>query len=201
MYLLTDLIRRFQKKELQREVYYRDFLKEEDANQLWDLVNDLVSKLETNLAILAVGSSVFPKYHWEGMQKLNKKFPDIKAPETYRDIDLLLIPKDEYSLVEFEEKVKQSLTELSLPFKADNDTTEGVSYCPALAISKDGKEKSIICPYVNYDYGKHSIKTNLPNHTQLDLILGRDDLVNLTAEQKIAQERKNRNSFSILYRN
>jgi hypothetical protein len=186
--------------EVSADKYYSEFIKSTDADNLRYFVKEFGSSLSIPSAILAVGSSTFPKSYWKERQKLNKKDPDLKAAESYQDLDLVLVPVANVELVDLEQAVKQELTNKGFEFKAHETTTSGVSYCNAIAFDKDNRARNVICPFLNLDYGLHSISTNLKNGTKLDLILGRDDLLFSTADEKIAEERRDNNAFSLLFR-
>ncbi len=151
-------------------------------------------------AILAVGSSTFPKEHWNHRRKLNKRNQGLNAPETYRDIDLLIVPERVVKLQELKAAVQQMLDSSGYKWQSHEITSGGISYCKSHSIGEDGRVTEGISPWANIDYGLHSVSTNLRNGRKLDLIVGRDDLIEVTAQQKIERERENNNAFSSLYR-
>ena len=186
--------------EVESERFYSEFLNQEDAQNLRPFVLDFGGRLSVPSAILAVGSSVFPSSHWKYRRKLNVNNPDLNASETYNDIDLLIVPEEVVALNQLESAVQKALTQMNFPSKAHETTTSGVVYCDAYACGEDGKSERIVSPFLHLDYGLHSIETNLKNGTKLDLILGRDDLLEKTASQKIAEEKNGKYTFSLLYR-
>lgn len=185
------------KYELSADEYFQLNLKPEDAGHLSDFISEFRFRMDIPTTILAVGSSTFPLYHWEEIKKLNKTNPNLDASETYRDIDLLIVPEDEVKLKTLESNIQETLKQMRHEFKAYNTTTNGVSYIPACLIENDKSMKRLVS-YVHLDYSMHSITTNLKNGTKLDLILGREDLIKKTAKQKIHEERMNNYPFSIL---
>ena len=46
-------------------------------------------------AIIAVGSSTYSEKYWEEIKELNGKYPSLKASEVPRDIDLLVVPRQQ----------------------------------------------------------------------------------------------------------
>ena len=186
--------------EVESERFYSEFLNKEDAQNLKSFVADFTNRLSISSAILAVGSSVFPDTFWDYQKKVNINNFDLNASEIYNDIDLLVVPKMISKLNALEKSVQDALSSLGFQWESHETTTSGVSYLNGYSISEDGESKKIICPFVNFDYGLHSISTHLKNGTKLDLILGRDDLLEKTATQKIAEERKGKYAFSLLYK-
>ena len=178
--------------EVESERFYSEFLNQEDAQHLRPFVSDFGGKLSVPSAILAVGSSVFPQEYFESRRKINQQDPAAEADETYRDIDLLVVPEAVVKLADLEKSVQTALDSLGFKWKPHETTTSGVSYHE----QSDGT----YCPFLHLDYGLHSVETNLKNGTKLDLILGRDDLLETTASQKIAEERNGKYAFSLLYR-
>lgn len=85
--------------ELDRNTYFNSFLREEDKTPFEKFTSNLHNSLDCDgldCVILAVGSSTFPKEHWEKRKKLNLLYRseyDSKLSEEYRDIDIKLIPK------------------------------------------------------------------------------------------------------------
>lgn len=189
------------KYEVETDRYYNEFLNAKDAQELRPFVQELGGRITTPSAILAVGSSLYPESFWKERRKLNKKDPTLDAAEAYSDIDLVIIPeKANVHLKQLEQSVKQALEKMNFKFEAHDSTLDGVSYANAMAFGDDGKCERIIAPWQNVVYGLHSLQTNLKNGTKLDLILGRDDLLKQTATEKIAEERKEKYAFSLLYR-
>lgn len=189
------------KYEVETDVYYSKFLKAQDAQELRPFVQELGNRITTPSAILAVGSSLYTEPFWKERRRLNKKDPTLDAAEAYSDIDLVIIPeKANVHLAQLEQSVQEALEKMNFKFTAHDSTLDGVSYCKALACGDDGKRERIIGQWQHGIYGLHSIQTNLRNGTKVDLILGRDDLLKQTATKKIAEERREKYAFSVLYR-
>lgn len=177
--------------EVEPEKFYSEFLNQKDAQDLRSFVSDFSSKLSIPSAIIAVGSSVFPHEYFDNIKKINQEDPNIKINESYRDIDLLIVPKEIVKLNDLEKSVQETLFYLGLKNKPHEITLLGSNY---------GKQSDgTYAPFLNVDYGLHSIETYLKNGTKLDLILGRDDLLKQTAHKKIKKERNRKNPFSLLY--
>jgi hypothetical protein len=185
--------------EVDSERYYSTFLKQDDARLLRRFVTDIGDRISIPSAILAVGSSVFPLSHWKGRKKLNLEVPGLDAAESYQDIDLLVVPHTIVPLQSLELALKKTLSRMSYTNTAHNPTTAGVAYCNAQVCGADGIWKKTIAPYLHLDYGLHSLETKLTNGTKVDLILGREDLLDMSASKKIAEERKQGCAFSVLY--
>ena len=199
MKLIETIISKFKPSyEVKPERFYSDFLNQEDAQNLRPFVSDFGDRLSIPSTILAVGSSVFPSSHWEYRKKLNANDPDLDASEKYDDIDLLVVPKEIVTLDQLESTVQDTLSQMGFLFKSHETTVSGVSYCDAYTWENE-KSKKIIASFVHLDYGLHSIETRLGNGTKLDLILGRDDLLEKTASEKITEERNKGRAFSLLY--
>jgi hypothetical protein len=202
MGLIDFIQRRFSPSyEIQKDTYYSDFLKKDDAENLKVFVYEFNKRMKIPSAIIAVGSSTFPKENWETMKELNAKNPGLDASETYRDIDLLIVPTKITRLNDLDSEVEKTLMEMELKYKGYELTTGGVTYCNGGTWDEKGKHEKIVVPFLQIDYGLHSISTNLKNGTKLDLILGRDDLLKITAKKKIAQERWKKYAFSLLQSN
>lgn len=178
--------------EIESERFYSEFLKQEDAQNLRPFVSDFGDRLSVPSAILVVGSSVFPKEYFDSLIKINLEDQTAKIYESYRDIDLLIVPEAVAKLSDLEKSVQTALDSLGFKWKLYEETTLSVSY--------NKQSDGTYSPFTHFDYGLHSLETNLKNGTKLDLILGRDDLLEKTASQKIAEERKEKNNFSLLYR-
>lgn len=186
--------------EVEPERYYREFLRRDDAQHLRAFVTDLGVRLSVPSAILAVGSSVFPNSHWEYRGDLNRKNSDLGALESYQDIDLLIVPEEVAKLTQLETAVQKALAQMGYPVQTHGTTIMGVIYVDAFTGNyKEGLRKRI-SPFCRVGYGIHSVSTDLRNSTKLDLILGRDDLLEQTAAQKIAKEREEGYAFSLLYK-
>ncbi|MFW6233374.1 MAG: hypothetical protein ACOC3Z_01790, partial [Nanoarchaeota archaeon] len=97
-------------------------------------------------------------------------------------------------------KIEDTLSKMGLLYKNHLNTANGVGYCNAYSVEKNGKYKKIIASFLREDLGMHSITTQLHNGTKLDLIIGRDELLEQTASQKIVEERLKKYAFSLLYR-
>ena len=178
--------------EVESERFYSEFLNQEDAQNLRPFVSDFGGRLSVPSAILAVGSSVFPQEYFESIRKINQEDPTAEVDETYRDIDLLVVPEAVVKLTDLEKSVQTALDSLGFEWEPHKTTTSGVSYYK--------QSNGTYGPFLHLDYGLHSVETNLKNGTKLDLILGRDDLLEKTASQKIAEDRKGKYAFSLLYR-
>ncbi|MCK5149428.1 hypothetical protein KAJ87_00690 [Candidatus Pacearchaeota archaeon] len=178
--------------EVKSERFYSKFLNEEDAQNLRPFVVNFGNRLIIPSAILAVGSSVFPSQYFDSRKKINQKDPTAEVDESYGDIDLLIVPESVSKLTDLEKSVQDALTSLGFQGKLHEITSSGVSY--------HKQNDRTYCPFLHLDYGLHSIETNLKNGTKLDLILGRDDLLEQTASQKIAKDRNGKYAFSLLYR-
>ena len=180
--------------------YYLDFLKESDSVSLWDFVYSFSDKMGiTSSAVIAVGSSTFPKSFWRQRRRANKK-EGFDAPESYRDIDLLVLPEEREKFSEFEKSVTKSLESIGLEFERKEDTLDGVSYNRGLAIDSEGNRENVMSSWVNVDYGRHSVSTRMENGTKIDLIIGRPDIEFMTASEKIKEDLANNESFSVLSR-
>jgi len=146
-------------------------------------------RLSVPCAILAVGSSVFSdEYDKEMTRRMIHE-----AVRPYGDIDLLVVPeKVLVTLNDLENSVQDALDSLGFKWEGHKVTTCGVSY--------HTKYNGTHIPFLNIDYGRHSISTALKNGRKIDLILGRDDLLEEIATHKIAEERRENLPFSLLYR-
>jgi hypothetical protein len=170
--------------EIGSEDFYLNFLSQDDAQELRPFVSGLGDRLSVHSAILAVGSSVFPKIYWIESRIKNIYRPKSdKIPIGYKDIDLLIIPEEKVLLSKLEDSVSNALNDVGMSFELKNKTIMGQKY-----------------DYVPCEYGLHSIQTKLNNGTKLDLILGRADLLEQTASQKIAEEKNEKCAFSVLYK-
>jgi len=172
-----------QKYEVEPERFYSEFLKPVDAQSLRPFVLNLGGRLSVPSAILAVGSSVFPREYWDEMKREKERNPDAEVDISYGDIDLLVVPESITRLTTLERSVQDVLDSLILRWEAHENTLGGHTN-----------------KYLILDYGLHSVSTLLGSGTELDLILGRDDLLKTTAKKKIAKERKFNTAFSLLYR-
>ncbi|HLP80023.1 MAG TPA: hypothetical protein VK158_05275 [Acidobacteriota bacterium] len=189
-------------RELSAQEYYKSRLLPDDALALSDFTKYLGDSLISYLlpsAIIAVGSSTYDDAHWQRRKKLNLKDPSLKAAETYSDLDIVVCPIQSMELDTLCDVVSQILMDAKMPFKKHEDSTAGVSYCNATAISDDGKSESILSPFAHFDYGRHSLTTRLPHGRSLDILLGHEDEPLLSADDKIAVERKNNYAFSLIY--
>jgi len=186
--------------EVPIDSYYSQHLKSEDVKHLRPFVKKLGDSLSIPSAILAVGSSTFPREHWNYVESLNRENPGLQAAMTYKDIDLLVIPEEITRLAELESSVQEALDSLGYKWYFHEITKFGADYRSGGIIRPGEKNKSSIVEYIQWDYSLHSVSTNLKNGVGLDLILGRDDLLEQTAEQKIADEREQSLAFSLLYR-
>ncbi len=185
--------------ELSSEKYYDEQLNSKDSRLLRNFVNKLGKSMKIPSAILAVGSSTFPEQHWEDYERLNQKH-NLQLDLFYRDIDLFLVPHSQVSLSEYETSISETLEKLGTKYESKKSAIMGVSLREGWSVNQEtGETEKIIGTWSNIDYGLHSITTELPNGTNIDLIIGREDLLQKTAEMKIAEERKYKNPFSLLY--
>ena len=180
--------------EIEADLFYKGFLKDEDAQNLMPFLKDFGNELPIPSAILAVGSSTYPRSFWENRRQINREDSCAEALESYADIDLLVVPEGRVflNIDTLEDRVQDTLILLGFKSEAHETTTTGVSYHKQL--------NGTYSPFLHIGYGLHSVSTNLKNGTKVDLILGREDLLNKTASQKIAEERKGNYPFSLLYR-
>jgi len=185
--------------EIEPETYYKEFLTEKDSSCLKSFVEEFGKRLNIPSAILAVGSTTFPKNYWDDTKKLNLEDPTLNAHKTYRDIDLLIVPEEGTNLKKIESDIRRTLKQMKYKFKEDNMTFSR-RLCDGCSIGEDGKANKTIVPWLDIDYSSHSIETKLGSGTKLELIFGRDDILLKTASEKIAEERKENYAFSLLYR-
>lgn len=180
--------------ELSKDDYYHKFLDGEDATALKEFIEYFTQKSE-DFTILAVGSSTFPKSHWKNRKKMNKinikKDLRLSVPTTYEDIDLLIIPQAPMQVKPLKSSVEDILTDMHYKYIPSESTNLGTKYCKTT--------EGLFAPVFDTAYGMHSIMTWLNGGRQLDLILGREDLMCITAQEKIDFERKHNHSFVILY--
>ncbi len=189
------------KLEIEADRYYREFLKKDDAAYLGSFVRGFGRTCTIPLAILAVGSSTFPKSHWEDNASLKNRYTDVNIPTTYKDINLILVPeREEITFFALETCAQEALVGLGMPFDAKQNTPMVVKGCHATECGEDEVPIETVAPFLYVGHGIHSLSTGLHNGTKLDLILGRKADQNMIAEQKIAQERRDRCTFSVLYR-
>jgi hypothetical protein len=180
-----------QKKELNPETYYSEFLEKTDAENLKPFVFMIGEEISIPCAILAVGSSVMPKSNWDYVRKIKKKDKTFNVKENYRDIDLLVVPKEITKLSTLEDSIQDVLSSNNYSYHLITTTPCGSSYYR----KPDGKYSE----FLRKDYGLHTIETKLKNNTEIDLILGREKYFYQTAQQKIQEERERKFPFSILY--
>ncbi len=181
--------------ELSSEDYYSKFLTEKDSTHLRDFVERFGAMLAEELpsAIVAVGSSTFPKYYWGNQMKTNlrnfKRVSSVrefdKSPDVYGDIDLLVVPEESTNFgFLVEDLITDRLKRMDFDYKTKSFPT---------GYHDDTSRWSHV------DYPSKSIETRLPNGTKLDLIHDRRDLT-ISAEFKIEDERGRMNAFSVLRR-
>jgi len=192
-------LKRKPRYELSSQDYFSNYLTQTDSQFLQQFIRQFTGQLKTNIGLLAVGSSTFPQFHWEGRRELNKSDSTLEASESYRDIDLLVVPIQVTPLDTLKEDITTALTELGYESKQHQSTLMGVRYVEASFGSDDGSWRKGISPFMDIGYGIHSISTTLSNDRSLDLILGREDLKNVTFAEQVKQERKHNSAFSIVH--
>lgn len=199
---LLQLVKSILRKssEIRDSDYLSNYLKADDAKNLPPFVKTLGDSMKIPSAIIAVGSSTYPKKYWDNLREYNLADPKLGAAQSYHDIDLLVVPENITSRVSLENNVRNALSSHGYKFDFYKDSVAGVSYCSALSGNSNGTWFKCIAPYLNIDNGMHSITTNLTNGTKVDLIIGREDLLKVTATEKINFERNKGYPFSILYR-
>lgn len=180
------------KEEISKEKYFTKCLNKSDAMHLQLFLGYFALKLEEEVTILAVGNSTFSKRYWNKMRKMKKKDPmsDI-IPESYHDIDLLVLPKHEMERNTLEECVKKALTDWELRYDIFKRTISNKEF-----FEKSDGSYTFLC---DYKIGNKLISTKLPNGRELDLILGSDYTIK-SAKEKIIEERKNKKPFCIIYK-
>lgn len=187
------------KHEVKAEDFYKYHLRYNDAEYLKQFISQFTSELEPKVAILAVGSSTFPLYHWVDLAKLNAEHRYLKLNLSYNDIDMLVIPQKRISKEKFRDNVHNSITKLKMPFKPHPTTIMGYRIFNSYGIPMDGgKTQKSLATWVEIGYGIYSVSTSLKNGSRLDIILGRDtDKKSL--DEKLSFEIRNNNAFSLLY--
>lgn len=179
--------------EVPKEIYYSRHLKPEDEVTFQKFIKDFTSKLKLDVAILAVGSSTYPIEYWGERRKLGEESPESGIPTSYEDIDLVIVPQSVIERGTLELAVNKVLSSLKLEKKLKEITVAGTSW--------HKQDDGTYCSFVHFDYGNHSISTKLPNGREVDLIIGRHDLIEKTAGVKLSEERKGNYAFSLLYPN
>lgn len=178
--------------EISKEKYFTKYLSQGDAMHLQLFLGYFASRLEREVEILAVGNSTFSKEFWNKMKKIKKKNPKSEIiPDSYQDIDLLVLPKYGMDREILEKDVKKALTDWELRYDIFKRSVSSKDFFERI----DGSYTFL----VNYDVGNRIISTKLPNNTELDLILGKDNYLK-SAKEKIKEERKNKNPFCIIYK-
>lgn len=139
-----------------RATYLDERVRRADRNELIDVAFPLHQRLlerNFNIAILAVGSSVFDAYHWEvreGRSALGRLFGR-RGRRQYADIDLRLIPDINYNWVERQRDLRAAVQDiLSERYVMENHTSAAGSPTK----------------------GPFSLRTHLSSGTQLDLLIG-----------------------------
>lgn len=178
------------KYEVNKENYYSLHLRKDDSKELQEFIPLFTKQLKIPSTILAVGSSTFPLYYWKDQKKKNLKIAIKVFPESYDDIDLLLLPNNQFVLKDYKNHVIKALASMKYQFESKDLTIMGRSYHKHL----DGS----YAPFAHFSYGKHSLTTHLKNNTSLDLIIGSDEILP-PASEKISLERKSNCAFSLLY--
>ncbi len=178
------------KKEIKKEKYFTSYLNASDANHLQLFLGNFLYKLKTEVEILAVGSSTFPKSHWKKIEKINKKDPTVKIPETYKGIDLLILPEDKIEHKRFEESIVNSLNYWGLNLFNLREIVSEMEWYEKI----DGRHISLI----TYDKESRGFSISLPNKTGLNIIFGKEGYFK-TASEKIREERKKKHPFSLIY--
>ena len=111
---------------------------------------------------------------------------------------MLVLPEEPLALPELETLTKFTLDKMGYQHELHEVTPSGVNYVTAYAVNTNGSSEKRIAPFLNLDYGLHSLTTHLSSGTSLDLILGREDLREVAAKDRIAEERKYKNAFCVL---
>ncbi len=177
--------------EISKEKYFTKYLNQNDAMHLQLFLGYFASRLEEDVTILAVGNSTHSKNYWNKMKKRKEKDSTSKIlPDSYQDIDLLILPEEEIKRDILEEKVKKALNDWELTHNTFKRTVSKKNFFEMT----DGTYHVLI----DYNIGNRLISTKLPNNRELDLILGSDSILK-SAKEKIKEERKNKNPFCIIY--
>ena len=153
-----------------KEYYSR--LNAEDAALLEPFVQSLGLGLEMRSAILAVGSSTFPREY----------------KKSYNDLDLLIIPHDVTLIDDQNHHVRRYFIDKQIAFTSKNGNQNSIP-----------KKNPYLDIDHHPGYGQMSLTTRLSNGRMVDMIFAREVENGLTASQKIDKERRFRNPFSILY--
>jgi len=178
--------------EISKEKYFTRYLNPSDAMHLQLFLGYFASILEEDITVLAVGNSTFSKKYWRDMKKKREKNPKSGIlPESYQDIDLLILPEQEIKRDVLEEKVKGALDNWELTHTTFKKTVSKKDFFEMA----DGTYHVL----VDYNVGNKLISTKLPNNRALDLILGTEDILK-SAKEKIKEEQRNKKPFSIIYR-
>ena len=178
------------KGEISKGKYFNEYLCPSDAMHLQLFLGNFASKIESKIAVLAVGNSTFPKRYWDKIKKVREKNLSEKISESYQDIDLLILPQEEIKREIFGEEVKKALTSWGMEyglFKKNISSKEWYQ-----------KNDGTYSVFAEYNQGSLLISTKLPNGRELDLILEKGNVLK-SADKKISEERKNKNYFSLVY--
>lgn len=179
-------------REISKKEYLTKYLTPSDAMHLQLFLGNFSYKSKTNIAILAVGSSTFPKSYWKKREKINEKDSTVGISEAYRGIDLFVMPKYKIEHKKFEENIKNSLDYWGLePFNLKKIVSEMEWYK-----RNDGK----YLPFTTYNEENKGFSISLPNKTKLNIIFNKENYFKIASE-KIKKERKNKNPFCIIYGN
>jgi len=198
MSLLLKLKQKFRtNNELVKSDFYSK-LRGTDSLYLDEFVDTLNDSLRISCAVLAVGSSTFSEDYWDMLRDYAKEDPTFELRDYYADIDLLIVPEKRTSLELLNSEMKNCLSINGYKFDKLEHTSMGFSVCNAFTSDDHGNSMKILCTYQHIGYGINSLTTKLKNGTKLDLILGREDIINQTAKKKINEERHKNRYFSLL---
>jgi len=201
------LLRRFfnrERYELSRDLYISTKVREQDRTPLIELVDNLWVNLGErgfDSAILAVGSSTFPDSHWqekkEFMASPENTFK-LDLPLGYQDIDLRVVPSKPFGVLELKERTVEVLKARGYKAVPHGTTTMGYRVVGACACNHDGTTEKGFSTFVDFDYVRHCITTQLASGTSVDIILDHEGEIPPIASQAIALERKKNHAFAVL---
>ena len=188
-------------QELSAADYYRKQLHWNDQELLKPFVSSLGKELEIRTYILAVGSSTFPKTHWENNAKIKQQYGEQASflYTTYADIDFLVIPEKITSQKQQTQALEDYVQKKEILYVHYPKTLvrKGIEY------QGKGKHKTIHPSFDVENTPCFSIQLrnrhNKNYYQDIDIIYARPAELHLTAEQKIEQERAKNRPFSLLY--
>jgi len=162
--------------EVKCEDYCLNHIVGKDQLYLKPYVLKLAGEVETPIAVIAIGGSVYPEFYGRDKNFLISNDPWLILEKGYEDITLAIVPEKITTMRYLRTEVSAALRNLGYAFSFDE---------------RPGSEK-----------GKKEIRINteLCNGTKLELLLGNENVITCTSDHMIDAYRKERKNFCVMYR-